>query len=68
MGEGADRARDGAGRDLVPCRDEPCAGAHEFGIGISELEPERGGLGMHAVAAADGQRVLVLERARFQRR
>ena len=67
MGEGADRARDGAGSDLVPCREQRSLGAGELGIGVRELEPERGRLGMHAVAAADGQRVLVLERARFQR-
>src|SRR5262245_51993034 len=54
MSKGADRAGDGAGSDLVPRRDQPCAGADEFGIGVSELEPERGWLGMHAVAAADG--------------
>ena len=41
----------------------PAAG--EFGIGLGELEAEGGGLGMDAVAAADGERVFVLDRARF---
>lgn len=67
MGEGADRARNGASRDLVPRRDEPCPGAGELGIGDGELEPEGGGLRMHAVTTADGQRVLVLEGADLQR-
>ena len=68
MGKGADRAGDGAGRDLFACREEPGAGANELGIGVSELEPEGGRLGMDAVAAADGQRVLMLDRAGLQRR
>ena len=61
MGEGADRAGDGAGGDLLAGAHQPLAGAGELGIGDSELEPEGGRLGMDAVAAADRQRVLVLE-------
>src|SRR5262245_46808718 len=67
MGKGTDCARDGTGSDLVAGRYEPHAGAHELCIGVSKLEPERGWLCMDAVAAADGQRVLVLESAPFQR-
>ena len=68
MGVGPDRAGDGAGGDLLARGNEPRAGAYEFGIGVSELEPEGGWLGMHAVAPADRQRVLMLQRARLQRR
>ena len=68
MGEGADRARDGAGCRPPRVRAASAAsGAGELGISDGELEPERGGLGMHAVAPADGQRVLVLEGAGLQR-
>ena len=68
MGEGADRAGDGAGRDLLARDDEPGPAAGELGIGVSELEPEGGRLGMDAVAAADGDGVLELEGALLQRR
>ena len=65
--EGADRAGDGAGRDLLARRDQAGAGAGEFGIGLGELEPEGRRLGMDAVRAADGRRQLVLEGAALQR-
>ena len=65
--EGADRARDGAGRDLLAGGDQPLAGAVEFRIGDRELEPEGGGLGMDAVGAADGGGELVLEGAALER-
>src|ERR1700716_1735586 len=65
--EGADRARDCAGRDFPARADEALLGASEFGIGGGELEPERGGLGMDAVRAADHRRQLVLERATLER-
>ena len=68
VGEGADRAGNRAGRNLLARRDEPRAGAREFGIGQRELEPEGRGLGMDAVRAADGRRHLVLEGAPLQRR
>ena len=42
-------------------------GAVEFGVGISELEPERGGLGMDAVGAADRRREFEFARAALQR-
>ena len=66
VGEGADRARNGAGRDLVARGDQPLAVAREFGIGLRELQPEGGRLGVDAVAAADGRREFVLERAALQ--
>ena len=47
--------------------DQALLGAREFGIGISELEAEGDGLGVDAVAAADGRRHLVLEGAVLQR-
>ena len=65
--EGADRAGNGAGRDLLARGDEPLARAREFGIGVGELEAERGRLGMDAVRAADGRRHLVLEGAALER-
>ena len=68
LGEGADRARDRAGRDLLARGDQPLAGAREFRIGVGELEAERRRLGMDAVGAADRRRHLVLEGARLQRR
>ena len=66
--EGADGARNRAGRDLLAGGDEALAGAGEFGIGVGELEPERHRLGVNAVGAADGRRHLVLEGALLQRR
>ena len=66
--EGADRARDRAGRDLLARGDQPFAGAGEFRIGEGELEPERHRLGMDAVGAADRRRHLVFEGALLQRR
>ena len=66
--EGADRARDRAGRDFLAGGDQPLAGAGKFRIGVGELQPERDGLGMDAVGAADGRRHLVLEGALLQRR
>ena len=67
VGEGADRAGDGAGGDLLARRDEPRAAARELGIGLRQLEAEGGRLGMDAVGAADGGRHLVLEGAALQR-
>ena len=67
VGEGADGARDRAGRDAAPRRLEPFAVARELGIGLGQFQPEGGRLGMDAVAAANAQRVLVLEGAPFQR-
>ena len=46
---------------------EPLAAAREFGIGLRQLEAEGGRLGMDAVAAADGDGVLVLEGAALER-
>ena len=65
--EGADRAGDRAGRDLLARRDQALAGAGEFGIGKGELEAEGGRLGMDAVRAADGRRELVFEGAALER-
>ena len=65
--EGADRAGNGAGRDLLAGGDQPRLGPVELGIGLRELQPERGRLGMDAVRAADGRRQLVFEGAALQR-
>src|SRR3546814_7397793 len=40
VGEGADRARDGAGRDLGARGDQAGLAARKFGIGLGELEAE----------------------------
>ena len=66
VGEGADGARQRAGRHLLARRDQPLLGAVELGVGVSELQAEGDGLGVDAVAAADGRRHLVLERAALQ--
>ena len=57
VGEGADGAGDGAGRDLRPrgARARALA-AREGGVVAGELQAEGGRLGMDAVAAADGRR------------
>jgi hypothetical protein len=46
---------------------EPRAAAVELGIGLGQLDAERGRFGMDAVAAADGGRVLVFHRAALER-
>ncbi len=66
--EGADRSRNGAGRNFGARANEPLLGTEEFRVGIGELEAEGCGLGMDAVGAADGRRHLVLESAAPQRR
>ena len=63
VGEGADGAGDGAGRDVLARPHQPLAGAGELGIGQRQLDAEGRRLGVDAVAAADGDRVLVLEGA-----
>ncbi len=65
--EGADRPRDGAGCDLGAGGRQARARPGELGMGERELEPERRGLGMDAVRAADGRRELVLEGAALER-
>ena len=59
--EGADRAGDGAGGDFLARGNEALVRARKFGIGVGELEPEGGRLGMDAVRAADRRRHLVFE-------
>ena len=65
--KGADRAGDGAGRDLLARQFEARPGARKLGEGDGELEPERGRLGMDAVRAADGRREFVFAGAPLQR-
>ena len=62
IGEGADCPRDGAGCDVLAGECEALLGAGEFGIGESQLDPEGRGLGMDAMAPADGNGVLMLMR------
>jgi hypothetical protein len=63
-----DGARDGGDGNFLARRVKATAGTGEFGIGEGELQPECSRLGVDAVAAADRQRQLVLNRAPFQRR
>jgi hypothetical protein len=63
VGKGAHRARNRAGGDVFTRRDQTRAVAGEFGIGLGQLLAEGGRFGVDAVAAPDGGRVLVLERA-----
>ena len=67
IGECADGAGDRTDRDLLPRGDEPGAGTHKFGIIARELHTESRGLGMDAVAAADGDGVLEFEGAALER-
>ncbi len=64
MREGADRARDGAGGDLGAGGEQAGLVAGELGVMPGELQAEAGRLGMDAVAAADGEGVLMLDGAR----
>ena len=64
--EGADGAGDLADRGLVERALEPHALAPHLLAEDQQLEPEGGGLGVHAVGAADAGRVAELERARAQ--
>ena len=67
IGEGADRSRNLTSRDLGPSGDQAGARAGELGVGLGELKPEGGRLGVDAVAAPDAKRVLVLPGAPFER-
>jgi hypothetical protein len=58
----ADGAADGAGGDFRAGGDQALAVAGEFGVVAGEFQAKAGRLGMDAVAAADGERVLVGER------
>jgi hypothetical protein len=66
IGEGSDRTRDGACRNSFARGGQALAIALEFGIGLGKLETEGGGLGMDAVASANGWRHLVLECAALE--
>jgi hypothetical protein len=68
VGEGADRPGDGAGRHLEARHRQSLAGPHEGGVVARQLQAEGGRLGVHAVAAADRGRHLVLDRPALQRR
>jgi hypothetical protein len=65
VGEGADRAGDGAGGDFGSRGQQARAAAVEFGIGLGHLQAEGDRLGVDAVAAADADRVLVLQARRL---
>ena len=67
IGEGADRARNRAGGDLLARIDESFPCADKLGIGLRELQAEGHRLGVNAMRAADARRQFVLEGAAFQR-
>ncbi|MNN31808.1 hypothetical protein D3C81_1455100 [compost metagenome] len=67
VGEGADGARDGAGRDLLARRDQAAFGALELGVIAGQLQAEGHGLGVDAVRTTDGRGVFVFLGADFQR-
>ena len=68
VGERAHRTGDGAGRDLGAGRQQPLAVAQEGREVARELHAEGRGFGMDSVAAADRERVPVLEGALLQGR
>ncbi len=68
VGEGADRARDCAGRNPVARGGEALAIARELGMGLRELEPEGRRLRVDTVASPDGRREFVLERPTLEHR
>ncbi len=68
MRERANGAGNRCHRHLRTRRHQARTVAGELGIVPGQLQPERRRFGVDAVAAADRQRVLVLQRSRFQRR
>ena len=66
VGVGANGAADRTGGDLRPGGEQAGAVAGELGVVAGELDAEGGGLGVYAVAAADGERVLVLDGAALE--
>ncbi len=67
VGEGADGAGYGDGGDLFAGIFQAPAATIELGIGLGQLQAEGRRLGVNAMRATDRDRVLVLERALFQR-
>ena len=67
IGESADGAGERRGGDFLAGGSETAAGAGELGIECGELDAEGRRLGVDAVAAADGDGVLMLEGAATQR-
>ena len=65
IGEGADRARNGASGDIGARRHQPGAATVELGIGLRELDAKGGWLGVDAVAAAHSGGEFVLQGAAF---
>jgi hypothetical protein len=66
IGEGADGARDRAGGDLELGHRQALLGALELGVVAGKLEAEGDRFGVDAVAAADADGHLVLERPALQ--
>src|SRR4029077_19714048 len=66
IGKRADGAGNRAHRYLLACGEEAGAGARELRVEPRELQAERGGLGVNAVAPADRDRILELEGAALE--
>src|SRR6185437_16888926 len=66
MAEGSDGARELAEANLLGGFVKALEIAHGFGVPVEQLEAESGGLGMNAVSAADGGRVLEFEGTLFE--
>ena len=67
IGECAHRTGNRAGGNLGPCGPQTGQVAVHFGVEAGKGQAHGGRLGVDAVAAADAHRILVLERAAFQR-
>src|ERR1700742_2573381 len=67
IGESADGAGNRAGRDLLAGLFQAFKRAGEFSVGGSEFDAEARWLGVDAVRAADGWRVLIFECAALER-
>ena len=68
VGESAHSAGNRTSGDLFARGNQALSAAAELGVGFGELQAEGDRLGVDAVAAADGRRVLVLFRAALDRR
>ena len=66
VGEGADRAGNGAGGNFGFCRHKAGAAAGKFSIGLRQLEAKCHRLSVDAMAAANGWCHFVLDGAAFQ--
>src|SRR5690606_31716683 len=67
IGKCSNRAGNRTGCNLLTCMNEACAAALKFRIGLRQLHSKGGWLCMNAMAASDGDGVLVLESTFLER-